>query len=440
MKKRVFSCLLALCMALEFLPLEARAAEVASGVCGGEGDGSNLTWVLDDAGTLTISGTGDMADWYYYNSPAPWYDKRENIKAVNIGDGVTSVGDYAFSDYESLTRATLPDGLVSIGKNAFYSSSLVEITFPNSLISIGNDAFRYCNSLTSLTLPDSLVSIGDYAFGDCDLDSVTIPSSITNLDDSAFGHYGGNGMCCHSSIDIIYYEGGKESWDSLPIVSFLEDTERCAKLCCLNPLIYFSPAISCGTEEIPFDAENPEIVIDSDTPFKEDVSTADIQLAANTTDLVLTSVSLESPARSGDNKTLILQFSGTAQGGTLGITVLDSAFAFPVGTANGSINQALRTITVPSYRDEDDDANGDGDDDSDIPYPDEDDETNEGGGNDDRHLPPAPENVEKVDKKIQTMDLPPVTISGEGESFLKDILTEGEHTRWIDRVALPDMP
>ena len=68
MKKRISSFVLAVLMIASLLPATALAADiVASGTCGAEGDGSNLTWMLDIEGVLTISGTGDMRN--YDSSP-----------------------------------------------------------------------------------------------------------------------------------------------------------------------------------------------------------------------------------------------------------------------------------------------------------------------------------------------------------------------------------
>lgn len=103
MKKSIFSLLMALVMMLSLVPSVAFAADiVASGNCGAEGDGSNLTWTLDDAGTLTISGTGKMEDYGSFGL-APWHRYGSAIKSVNIDEGVTSIGKYAFYNCNSLT-------------------------------------------------------------------------------------------------------------------------------------------------------------------------------------------------------------------------------------------------------------------------------------------------------------------------------------------------
>ena len=64
--RRLTALALALCM-LAALTAEIFAADiVASGYCGGEGDGKNLSWTLDSAGTLTISGKGAMKNYFFW--------------------------------------------------------------------------------------------------------------------------------------------------------------------------------------------------------------------------------------------------------------------------------------------------------------------------------------------------------------------------------------
>ena len=187
MRKRLLSFVLAVLMIASLLPATALAADIVdSGTCGAEGDGSNLTWTLDSEGVLTISGSGDMYDYGLFD--APWYGIRSLVKSAVIADGVTSIGDRAFSGCKSLTSVTIPDSVTSIGERTFYNcTSLTSVTIPDSVTRIGKGAFSECTSLTSVTIPDSVTSIGAYAFDTCSsLTNVTIPNGVTSIEEHTF--------------------------------------------------------------------------------------------------------------------------------------------------------------------------------------------------------------------------------------------------------------
>ncbi len=91
--------------------------------------GSNLTWAVDENGTLTISGTGAMTD-YAYSPCAPWYGYRTRITAVVAEAGVTSIGSFAFNDCSHITTATLPAELTAVGNYAFDScTGLTDVVY-----------------------------------------------------------------------------------------------------------------------------------------------------------------------------------------------------------------------------------------------------------------------------------------------------------------------
>ena len=95
---------LCLLLLLCVLSMPASAANIVdSGYCGGEGDGTNLTWTLDSDGLLTISGEGEMENDLF------GFEKSANIKTVKINNGVTSIGEYTFYDCSSLTDITIPN-------------------------------------------------------------------------------------------------------------------------------------------------------------------------------------------------------------------------------------------------------------------------------------------------------------------------------------------
>ena len=114
----------------------------------------------------------------------------ESIEIPSEIDGipVTSIGDFVFGLYGSLTSITIPDGVTSIGNGAFYHcTSLTNITIPDSVTYIGDSAFRECTGLTSVVIPDGVTSIGDLAFWGCErLTNITIPNSVTSIGIAAF--------------------------------------------------------------------------------------------------------------------------------------------------------------------------------------------------------------------------------------------------------------
>ena len=69
---------------------------------------ATMTWELFADGTLSINGTGDMPTWENIDSQ-PWAAKRTDIKVVEMGEGVTSIGRSAFRECSNLTSITLPE-------------------------------------------------------------------------------------------------------------------------------------------------------------------------------------------------------------------------------------------------------------------------------------------------------------------------------------------
>ena len=190
----IFAMALILVLTLVLSVGSVSAAEptiVDSGNCGANGD--NITWTLDDAGTLTISGEGEMAEYTYTNdslskkyiTSAPWGNR---VKSVSIQDGVTSIGSWAFLRCTDMTSVTIPDSVTSIGNSAFSScAGLTSVTIPNNVTSIGTAAFDECTGLKTVTIPDSVTIIKNGTFAHCTgLTSVTIGSNVTSIGQSAF--------------------------------------------------------------------------------------------------------------------------------------------------------------------------------------------------------------------------------------------------------------
>ena len=149
-----------------------------SGTCG-----ENLTWTLDSAGKLTVSGKGAMTN---YESDSPFAGRSDISRAV-IEDGVTSIGAAAFADCTGLTNLSLPESITAIEPYAFGGCvALTAVTIPNSVKSIGEYAFA-STGLTEITIPDSAPWIDGAAFSGCTaLTDVTLPIGITVIASSLF--------------------------------------------------------------------------------------------------------------------------------------------------------------------------------------------------------------------------------------------------------------
>ena len=226
----------------------ANAFAAATGRCG-----DSITWTLDDSGNLTLSGSGEMWNNGYDDSPFKDYE----IRKATVEYGITSIGESAFSGCSGLEKiavesgnscydsrdncnsiidtetntlivgcknSVMPNSVRSIGDCAFYGcTGLTELILPNSVRSIGDIAFTYCSGLEKITvesgnscydsrdncnsiidtefntlivgcknsvIPNSVTSIGYYAFYGCSgLTELTLPDSVASIGDGAF-------ICC----------------------------------------------------------------------------------------------------------------------------------------------------------------------------------------------------------------------------------------------------
>jgi len=172
---------------------------MTSGTCG-----KNLTWTLDDNGTLTISGTGDMDNYTLYDYMTTWYDKCNLIKNIVIEEWVTSIGNWSFSDCQLLCSVDIPDSVTSIGRSAFRRCTLLtNIKLPDGITSISRRLFSGCTSLINIKIPNNVTSIGRMAFSYCtSLTTITIPEDVTSIDELPFGG-------CKSLKEIYYKRGTK---------------------------------------------------------------------------------------------------------------------------------------------------------------------------------------------------------------------------------------
>lgn len=193
--------------------------------------GDNLTYSFFTDGTLVISGTGGMYD--YYDNLSPWINYCRSITKIVIGDEVTSLGEWAFIGCVNLKELTIPGSLNSVKSNEhpafagcdsiekvnftygtngsicnydaypvndcwyqntpWYQSrtSLKEINFTDGIKGIGSDAFRELN-ITEIVLPDSVVALGNHCFYDCTkLTALTLPVSLNSYGNPTYPAFWG---------------------------------------------------------------------------------------------------------------------------------------------------------------------------------------------------------------------------------------------------------
>ena len=184
--------------------------------------------------------------WYRVTTIGEWafYD-CDSLTSVTIGNSVTVIGDFAFYDCDNLTSVTIGDSVTAIGVMAFaHCKNLTSIvvdennpayqsingnlyskdgtvliayaigktnksfTIPDSVTTIGVAAFSRCSKLTSVTIGDSVTTIGHNAFYWCsNLTSITIPDSVTTIGDRAF--------CDCSKLTSITFEGTAAQWNAI---------------------------------------------------------------------------------------------------------------------------------------------------------------------------------------------------------------------------------
>lgn len=205
MKKRIISILLAVCLVFGLLPVGVFAASATSGSCG-----KNATWSYNTATkTLSISGSGDMADYHYdpvmgeYNRP-PWDTYREEIEHVIINEGITSIGQQAFG---------------STWVNGNYPN-LCSVSIAPTVTKIGAEAFAWAQKLESIELPN-VTSIGYAAFNGTGIRSIYIPPTMEEGEgdvDSGLGWF----INC-TNLQSITVDPGNQTYRSVDGVLFSGD-------------------------------------------------------------------------------------------------------------------------------------------------------------------------------------------------------------------------
>ncbi len=149
-------------------------------------DDADAPYTLEGAATLVI-----RQDYQFSREEMdnyPWRNLAAAVRSIRVEEGVTVIGDSAFSGFGKLQSVSLPDTLKTIGNSAFSTCfDLEEINIPDGVESIGGGAFHHVWHLRTLDLPDSVTSIGDHAFSKCfGLEEIRLPAHLTVLEEDLF--------------------------------------------------------------------------------------------------------------------------------------------------------------------------------------------------------------------------------------------------------------
>ena len=153
-----------------------------------------------------------------------------NLSSIDLPENITTIGSYAFSNCTNLSSIIISDGLSSIGTNAFLKTPFLlnqptdtliyfgkvlykyngtmpadtDIEIQQGTLSIAGSAFSGCEGLTNITIPNSVKIVGANAFNGCSgLTSITIPESVTSIEKDAFGG-------CSSLSNLVFENGDND--------------------------------------------------------------------------------------------------------------------------------------------------------------------------------------------------------------------------------------
>lgn len=162
------------------------------------------------------------------------------ITSIMLSCSTISIGDGAFNNCVGLESITIPDSVTSVGYSAFSGCySLKSVILSNNITSIKHFTFSGCSNLTNIIIPNNVISIGDTAFYGCSsLKGMIIPKNVTSIGSSAFSG-------CDSLINItipnsiknigsfafeycdnlknVFYCGTEEEWNNISIDSYNTD-------------------------------------------------------------------------------------------------------------------------------------------------------------------------------------------------------------------------
>lgn len=196
--------------------------------------------------------------------------RETSLAKISIPASVTSIGDGSFYADNVLTTVEIPSqsSLTTIGGSAFYNcSSLKSIQLPNGITQLNSSTFRQCQSLSSVILPNALKSIGSYCFYQtAALKNISFPSTLTSIDSYAFNESGLEKVILPQNLAIL----GQCAFNNCKSITYVEFpvTPNPSYFSNNNSTGYYSPFSYCtALEKVLCPSATPPLIYNNNKPF-----------------------------------------------------------------------------------------------------------------------------------------------------------------------------
>ncbi len=191
--RKLTAWLLTLAMLMTFIPSFTLTASAATEVyaSGTLGQGNRTAWTIYDNGLLVIDGKGNTMTSINWDSTtaSPWKNYADVITRISFAncENWKSLPAHSFKSLYNLKEVTLPENLEVIQQLALGYTGIETIELPQSLTTIGESAFSNCESLNYVNIHSGITKIGSGAFSDCvSLKAISIPDSVTSIGQTLF--------------------------------------------------------------------------------------------------------------------------------------------------------------------------------------------------------------------------------------------------------------
>lgn len=112
----------------EDIVINAIMTDVSAAIATGKA-GESATWAISQEGVLTVAGTGAVSDLENFTY-------GEDVKSVIIGDGITSIGDYALNDFSNCETVKIGKNVSVIGVQFMYGTKVSEVIVPANVTEV----------------------------------------------------------------------------------------------------------------------------------------------------------------------------------------------------------------------------------------------------------------------------------------------------------------